>query len=193
MHDRCRCLPCRCANARYESARSAARRAGQSPWAPPELVTRVRRKLRELRAAGIGIRTIVAASGLSRSRLTELYQGRSHRKDRPRRRRLKACTAHRILALEVPAALGAYVPATETWRIVHELRAAGMTKVAIAEGIGQRRALQLGRTRVTARNARAVRALHDGIYRENQRLLAVCRCPEMGFPMRGMGRERTAA
>lgn len=155
-------------------------------WAHGDTIQSVRKYLATLKANGIGLHRVAELTGISRTRLMEIKRGRGFSRNRPAKRRLKSTTAEKILGVPVnAAAAGAYVPAAETWRVINELRAIGLTKVAIAEAIGQVRALQLGRARVTARNARAVQALHDRIYRERPALLAVCRCPRMGFERRG--------
>jgi hypothetical protein len=207
VHDHCRCLLCRIANARYASAiytrtrrrpwrcrcvgggrlwlvtndagavelrttdRTAAierrdelnatARAGavdEPHWASPAMA---RRHLCALVARGIGLRRIAVVAGVSRSRLTELLRGHACRPDRPRRRRCKASTVERILAVQTTAhAAGARVPAAETWSRIEALRTAGWSKARIARALGkQRAALQLGRRYVLERNAAAVRGL----------------------------------
>ncbi len=77
-------------------------------------------------------------------------------------KRIRPTTAERILAV-TPAdiAHGARVPAGPTWDNVERLAAAGVPRVAIAERIGQTRALQLGREWVQARHAREIAAMAD--------------------------------
>lgn len=207
VHDGCRCLPCRMANARYAQEQYA--RTYHRPWRsrcvgggrlwlvvhetavvdlrsassdvararrdelnairPPRAATEtphwispaiVRRHLRVLQSAGIGLRRIAELSGVSYSRLVELRCGLARRRDRPRRRRLKSATAERIFAVAPHAAPGARVPAAETWARITALRAAGWSKARIARALGkQRAALQLGRQTVLQRNAAAVARL----------------------------------
>ncbi len=60
------------------------------------------------------------------------------------------------------AADGAKVDATRTWALIDEMTDAGVPKTRIAEHLGQNGPLQLRRTTITARNARAVADLHKG-------------------------------
>jgi hypothetical protein len=151
-------------------------------WADAGLVREVREHLGALAAAGIGLRQVSKASGISRHRLQEIARGTSSRGDRPRRRRLKYATAQRILVVGAAApAAGALVCARETWRLIEELLAAGLRRYEIAAALGSTAkapALQLQKTRVRRTTAAAVRALHDTAYRGSSRLRAVCRCPE---------------
>jgi hypothetical protein len=131
----------------------------QPVWASPALVGQVRHHLRRIRQLGVGLRRVGQLTGLSRSRLTEILAGRAHRADRPKKRRLKYSTAQRILATPIVPAAHAVVDAGPTWERITALRAAGWTKVRIAEAIGQQRALQLGRARILARHATAIALL----------------------------------
>jgi len=144
----------------------------------------VRRHLRRLQDAGIGLRQVSRLTGVSRTRLTETMTGRSYTADRPQVRALYYRTAKRILGVPIDptrAAPGAYIDATETWRLLEEMLAAGATKKRIAKELGSKAktpALQLGRDRVSARQAAAVRRLHDAFWRGSARMREVCSCPE---------------
>jgi hypothetical protein len=131
----------------------------QPVWASPALTGQVRVHLRRLRQLGIGLHRVAQLTGLSRSRLTEILAGRAHRKNRPRKRRMKYSTAQRILATPIVPAGGALVAAGPTWERIAALRAAGWTKRRIAQAIGRVCQLQLRRTYVLARNAAAIAAL----------------------------------
>jgi transcriptional regulator with XRE-family HTH domain len=133
-------------------------------WASPTLKGLVRKYLRQLRAAGVGQNRIAAVAGVARSRVAALLTGHSHKKDRPQRQRLKWSTAQRLLGVQVgDLAAGARVPAAETWRLIDEMVAAGMTKRAIASQIMGRDtlSLQLSKWQIQKRHATTVRRLYD--------------------------------
>lgn len=148
----CRCLPCRAANANYETARAAARRAGQSNrivHASP-----ARRHLRSLSRSGVGYKTVARIAGVGKSILCGVKTGR--------RSRCREETIRKVLAVKPRHARpGAYVDARRTWDLIHRMLERGGKKAWIARAIGKRNgALQLGRRRVTKRNADAVERLY---------------------------------
>jgi hypothetical protein len=150
--DGCRCLPCRTAHSAYERERSR--------WVAPPFVgaDRARQHVRELTAAGVGLKTISKRAGISHGALSKLMYGEN---GRPPSKRIRRETEDKLLAVSPSAtADGAKVPAAPTLAIVGELVSRGWSKVAIARAIGQTGpGLQLGREFVTARNARAIKAL----------------------------------
>jgi hypothetical protein len=150
--DGCRCLPCTDANRDY-----ARWRASDDP-AKPSIVdaAEARGHLRWLARRGVGLRAVHAASGVNRSTLQRILNGRQ---------RIHGRTAERILlVLPVDAADRSLVDAAPTWRLIEDLLAHGWTKTAIARALGYRgRGLQLGRDKVTAANARKVRELHERV------------------------------
>jgi hypothetical protein len=152
--DSCRCQVCTQANRDY--SRERARRQ-----APPYVgAARARTHVRELMAAGVGLKTIAARSKVSHGTLSKLIYGTP---TRPPSRRIRPATESALLAV-TPAdrAGGATVDATRTWEIIDQLLAKGWTKGAIARAIGQGGpGLQLSRGLVTQRNAAAVAALAD--------------------------------
>lgn len=153
--DRCRCDLCRAANRDYERAR--ARRVD-----PPYVdATEARRHVEWLAAQGVGLKTVAKRSGIAHGTLHKLVYG-TPALDRPPSRRIRPKTAQRILAV-TPAdvADGARIDATRTWEHVDALLAAGMPRRQIAEHLGQKYALQLGATKVTARHARIIAELYQ--------------------------------
>lgn len=148
----CRCDDCRRAISEYEQER-------RQRIAPAYVgAVTARDHVRFLSEHGVGLKQIVKRSGVSQGALWKLMYGRNGKPSR----RIRRETHEAILAVQ-PAdrADGAKVPAGPTWEIVNELLERGWTKAAIARGISQERALQLGRQYVTAGNARAVEALLD--------------------------------
>lgn len=155
-------------------------------WADSKTVGQVRRHLRTLKGAGLGLRRISELTGVSRSRLMEIRNRRSYNAARPRQRWLKLETAERILDLlpepSLPAG-AAIVSGRETWRLIEELLVAGFSRAAVARGMGLKSpALQFGKKRVLKRTENAVRAFHDRVWRSNTpaaaRLRNVCKCKE---------------
>lgn len=147
----CRCLPCRCANARYEQQRLAARRRGE--WNGLVPAGPVRAHLRKLSAAGVGYKTAADAASVARSVVAKILRGE--------RRQIRAQNAKRLLAV-TPAARADHstVSAARTWRRIHQLLEEGFSKARLARELGMRTpALQIGKTRVLARTELAVEKL----------------------------------
>jgi hypothetical protein len=131
----------------------------------------VREHLAFLRENGVGLRQAAAVSGIKRETLTRIM-GSSYRGIRFVRRD----TADRILAVTASdAAGGALVDAAPSWELIGCLLGAGWSKTRIAEGLGKVRALQLAKSRIMARNARAVADLHRRAWTEDPRVRLVCR------------------
>ena len=141
----CRCFYCRRANSDYERERLAARKAGD--WNGYVSAARARRHLLKLREQGVGRRAVHLASDVADSVLQQISSGRKEK--------IRARTERKILAVtKVAAQDGAYVDAARTWQQIEQLLGEGFTKRQISAEIGQNgRSLQLGRKRITVRNA----------------------------------------
>lgn len=115
-----------------------------------------RRHMRLMSKHGIGRRAFQWATDVADSVLHEIKVGR--------RKQIRASTEKLILAVDYTAAAdGAYVDAAPTWeRVARLVKFHGYTKVRIAREIGQKgHALQLGKKRVTVRNAAKIKRLAD--------------------------------
>lgn len=149
----CRCPECREAARVYNAA--------QRYRLEPAFVAAgpARDHIAMLTAAGVGLKTIAKTSGLSTGTLSKLVYGHHGRAPS---KRIRKDTLDRILGvMPNQIAGGAKVDATATWRLVDEMIAAGVPKSKIARAIGQQGpGLQLRRTTVSARNARAVLDVH---------------------------------
>lgn len=152
----CRCAECRAENAAYARQREKMLRVGY----PSNRITSaadVRRHLARLAAAGIGQHTIARICGIRRSTLQAIKNGR--------KRNVREQTARAILGVQPSRenfAGAALIDAGPTWRLVEQLLREGFTRTRIASELGMKGkppALQLGRDRVTMRNARAVEKL----------------------------------
>ncbi|HEX6434527.1 MAG TPA: hypothetical protein VFZ87_09800, partial [Gemmatimonadales bacterium] len=130
--DRCRCVACREAN--RVAARVRSRAIAYGRWQPYVDAGPVREHLHRLRAAGLGIERIIAVSGVGSGTVRVLLYGA----DDPggRARQLRARTAERLLAIQVPAtgpASGALCDATATHHQLRTLLEAGWSWTQLAD------------------------------------------------------------
>lgn len=151
--NRCRCDECREARRQYEHERSS-RIEPAFVGADP-----ARQHVRELMAAGVGLKQIAKISQVPHGTLWKLIYGV---KGRGPSKRVRKVTQDRLLAVTPrDRAGGARIDAAPTWALIDEMVAAGVPKVRIAQHIGQQGpGLQLSRRLVTGRNATAVADLH---------------------------------
>lgn len=148
----CKCIDCRAANTNYEKERAIARKNGDSNGLVSAQAAR--RHLLYLSKKGLGYKSVGDITDVSKTVLFAIYSGT--------KKQCRARTAKKILAVTPDmAADGAYICAKKSWQKINHLIAQGYTKVAIAEGIGQTRALQLGEKRITARHAASIDALYE--------------------------------
>lgn len=167
--DKCRCEPCAAANAAYERRRARNRAYGRTPYVDAEPT---RAHVRELMAAGIGLKRIGTLSGISHGVLWKLLYGcpRADGTTRPPARRVRWETAVRLQAVRATfdtLAGGARVDPTGTRRRIHALVAVGWSMSKLCECLGMHRGnfnKTLAAETVTARTARAVRALYDELW-----------------------------
>lgn len=142
----CRCVPCRAANSRYESARLRARAAGA--WNGIVDAAPARAHLLELRWLGIGRRTVHKLAKVSDSVLQEILAGR--------KKRCRAETLRRILWIEADQRYcrgTALVDAAPTWRLINDLLAEGYSRRRIADAMGYKNGvIQLRRDVIAAKN-----------------------------------------
>jgi hypothetical protein len=158
----CRCELCRKAKRDYERARQRAISRPDQVWVPYVPAGAARRHVRELAAAGVGLKQVAKISGLPGGLLSKLVYGDPARRLAPSRR-IRRETYERIMAVRAEDfAGGARLDARPTWDLLEQLLAAGYTRTWIASKLAGRptRALQLSRRSVSGRNARAVAALH---------------------------------
>jgi hypothetical protein len=148
----CKCDECRAANTNYEKERAIARKNGEANGlVSTELV---RKHMLKLSKKGIGYKSVGDITDLSKTVLFAIYSGN--------KKQCRAMTAKKILGVTPDmAADGAYICAKKSWKKINDLLAQGYSKVSIAEGIGQTRALQLGKAKITARHAATIDALYE--------------------------------
>lgn len=147
----CRCDDCRRANREYEQSRVRARIGGD--WNGLRPADAARAHLLKLRRQGVGLRIVEDASGVARSILLAIVQRK--------RRQVRARTERKILGVTSAARGDAtLISARDTWQRIGWLLEEGFTKRQLSKLIGQGgRALQLGRERITVRNAAKVERL----------------------------------
>lgn len=152
----CRCGPCREANRAYERRR--ARRTAPAYVA----AARARAHVEELRDKGVGLKTVAKRSGVSHGALSKLVYG-DPATGRGPSKRIRKTTEDAILAVQPSdAADHARVDGAGYRRDVAALLNRGWTRSAIARAIGVDPTNFRAEARtVTARKARAVRALLD--------------------------------
>lgn len=165
--DGCRCYVCGSARSEYDMRRYRLMAYGQ--WHPFVDAEPVRQHVLLLMEAGIGRRRLAALSGVSDGMLGKLLYGVPSR-GQPPTWRLRPDTARRLLGVEPTldaVADGALVDATGTRRRLQALIVVGWSGSKLADRLGMTVAnfwAALDCAQVTARRARAVRALYDEIW-----------------------------
>lgn len=150
----CRCLLCRAANARYATARAAARKRGE--WNGLVDAAAARAHLVKLSRAGVGRNTVADISGVARSVICAIKSGRKIT--------IRKRTQDAILGVTRAAtAMGTHVPARQTWKLLDVLIDEGFTKTRLARELGSTAkspSLQLRTDVITRGNAIAVQRLY---------------------------------
>jgi hypothetical protein len=144
----CRCDDCRRANTAYERARNVARKAGD--WNGIVPAARARQHLIQLSRKGVGRRAVQECTDIADSILSAIKS--------EKRKQIRARTERLILAVTPDQKSGnVRTSAADTWKLINKLLAKGYTKTQIAHGIGaESHALQVGKKKVTVRNAHKV-------------------------------------
>lgn len=159
----CKCFHCRRANSAYESARQAARQAGD--WNGLVDAAPVRAHILALSAAGVGRDMVADAAKVSRSSVDALRNGT--------KTKLRARSARAILAVTMAAAGDALlVDAAPSWRLLDELLADGYSRRRLARELGSKARdpkLQIKSERIVLRNAAAIERLHKRLRKVDAR------------------------
>lgn len=166
VRDRCRCTDCTAANTAAGRAVHRAQTFGR--WRPFVDAAPVRKHIRALRAAGIGVEQIAILAGISTSHVRDL--GHPGRDGEPRIRRVRPETAQRILRIRIDQADRAprsHVDATGTRRRLQALIAVGWPHGELAARL-RRGSASLRRSMlsdsVTAQTAQDVSALYEQMW-----------------------------
>jgi hypothetical protein len=160
--DNCRCEPCTFANVNYQTQRERRARRGEVTLVDARPV---REHLARLSAAGIGYKRAAELADVSLTSVAKIVG--HHQTDTAR---VRPETARRILAITATldnVADAAYIDAGPTQKLIEDLVTRGATRRWIASWIAGKptNSLQIGRSQVTARSARAVRNLHRSVVR----------------------------
>lgn len=158
----CRCEACRQAAATYNKILERRRLKGIETLHDN---TEAREHLEYLSARGVGLRTVQERSGVGRTTLQEIVNGRA-RRSRPE-------TIAAILAVGTHVrAPGGRVDAGPTWELLEDMLRYGYTQAYLARRLGsvaERPVLQISRNLVRQSTADAVAGLHAelvGAHRE---------------------------
>lgn len=158
----CRCEPCREANrvyARFDAKRQRLQRTTGRFAMPLVDAAPVREHVAMLAGQGVGARRAAELAGVQRQTVRKILGGQP---------RVLRETAEKLLAVQASPAAHQLVDAADTWfRVRWILDQPGWTKARLSGELGQGGlALQLGRERVTARNAESVKRLFDQLWAE---------------------------
>ncbi len=148
----CKCVPCRAANSSYEVERSAARKRGE--WNGIVSAKNARRHINELSKQGLGRRAIADASDVCTSTIQKIKAGR--------KKQIRAETEKRILDVSKEAiADGSLVCAKGTWQKIERLLNEGFTKKELAQRLGYKCQLQIGKVKVLASTKLKIEKLYN--------------------------------
>lgn len=120
----------------------------------------VRRHVRSLQSTGMGWKRIAREAGIHASVLWKLLYGCPQRGTGPSKR-VRPATAAAVLAVKPKLTRGQRIDAAETWVRIADVMALGYSKRWIAEQLGNRRALQIGKHSVEALTAYKVLRLWE--------------------------------
>lgn len=148
----CRCVPCGQANAADAGKRAAAAAAGL-PTTDLIEAAAAREHIAELRRGGASLKSIVRASGLSRTAVSGIACGDTRRIMPDTHQAIVGLTAADVRAAAAPKTL---VDAGPTWALLDDMIARGWPKSWIARELGLNSSLQLRRDTVTAASAAKV-------------------------------------
>lgn len=173
--DKCRCIPCKDAATAYEQER--VRQQAYGRWDNLVDAEPVRAHVRALMDAGMGLKRIAAAAGISNGAASKLIYGvyaqvegpqrgckGSGQRVRPPARRVRKETAEKLLAVTFGHASRTTVDQSDTARRLQALMANGWSGSKLGERLGIQRSnmtpLIHGRREVYADTARAVYELY---------------------------------
>lgn len=164
----CRCLPCTDAAVLYNKLSVRRRINGIDTLFDN---TEAREHLEFLRANGVGLRTVAEQSGVGRTALMQIINGRT--------KRARAETIAKILAVGTHVrAPGALVDATRTWELIDDMLRYGYTKGDLARRLGSeydKPALQISGNMVLQSTADKVAELHAQLVGTERELMRVRR------------------
>lgn len=167
VQHKCRCPDCREAIRKKEAQNAKLRGYFDvvSDWEDGLVdAAGARAQLHRVTAAGIPFNQLEAVTGVGHTALHEIKTGRRTRVFPATQDAIMAISWRRLFEV---APANTPVPAAPSWRLLDELIAAGWPKSWIAGQLGHGRALQLSRSAIQMRHARAIKALHDRLWRDD--------------------------
>lgn len=165
----CRCDACRKANSAREREYAQRRKAGEgNPIVPADAA---RGHILALAAAGVGMASVVEATGISRAILCKVKDGS--------RRGLRRANEQKILAVPFDyLADGALVDARPIWQLIRKtMRDGGFTQRRIGREVHgpHVRSLQISKKQITVRNANRVRKACEALMASGECLVSAAR------------------
>ena len=162
----CRCEECRKANADRERKYAQLRKSGMgNPVVPADAA---REHLRRLSEAGVGIGSVVDATGVSRAILGKIKAGT--------RKNIRRANEQKILAVPMDyIADGAFIDAGPTWNLINKtMEDGGFTRQRIAQAVhgpGAKK-IWLSKKLVTLRSAVRVRKACAALMASGERMVS---------------------
>ncbi len=169
----CRCLACGLANSAYVSTRASLKALGVTDYVVSAELAR--QHLVDLRKAGVGKRSVSAASGVRHETIAHVASGL--------KKHIRESTERRIMAVTVEAcADGSYVDGRRTDALIDELRGEGFTLRLLSRKLGFKgRTIHFyRRPLITAKNALRVERLHQLLMEDATQALAPVKAGRRG-------------
>lgn len=162
--EKCKCPPCRAANAAGQKRRAYLNATGRPAYVD---ATAARARVEQLRAAGMGWRHIAKVAGVASGTMTKLIYGDGPRGMAPSKRITRE-TERKILAVTVPVYGDHHlIDSTGTRRRLQALVALGWSQKQLAARLGMERSafnLTIYGEQCYHRTARAARELYDQLW-----------------------------
>lgn len=155
----CKCDLCRRANTEYQKGRERAQKRGE--WNGLVSAEQARNHILTLQMQGIGRRAIRIASGICETQIIKIRDGV--------KKKIRVKTEQAILSVDSSAlAEGEKVDAAKTWEQINWLQGQGLSKAAIAFGIGRSTPnLQIGKRLITKRVANEIEKFYLEIQQQS--------------------------
>ena len=166
VHHKCRCAVCKAGNRDRERARARAKLYGRNRLTDAEPA---RVHVRELMAAGMGIKRIAEVAGMTGNRIGDLLYGRGGKDPRPPRKQISTDLEAKILAVKLDLADGANTDNLGPIRRLRALVAMGWSQSRLAQRLGMDptnfgRIIHGDRFEILVSTAKRVEALFDELW-----------------------------
>lgn len=166
VHHKCRCSVCKTANRDRERARARAKLYGRNRLTDAEPA---RVHVRELMAAGMGIKRIAEVAGMTANRIGELLYGRGGKDPRPPRKQISKVLESKLLAVKLDLADGANTDSLGSIRRLRALVAMGWSQSRLAQRLDMEQTnfggiIHGDRFEILVSTAKRVEALFDELW-----------------------------